>query len=127
MVECSVARPNTSRKERATRVNEIFAALADPTRRAILESLARGEARVTDVAAPFGVSLNAVSKHIQVLERAGLVRRRVVGRDHFLAFDGDVLDHADQWLRTTRSFWASRLDDMERLLKSRGDAKVRGP
>lgn len=66
------------------RLDETFRAMADPTRRAILERLSRGEARVTEVARPFPISLNSVSKHIQILERAELVQRRQVGRDHFL-------------------------------------------
>ena len=69
-------------------------ALADPTRRAILARLSEGEARVTELAAPFAMSLNAVSKHIRVLERAHLVRRRRAGREHFLAFNRAPLDEA---------------------------------
>jgi DNA-binding transcriptional ArsR family regulator len=97
----------------------VFAALADPTRRAILERLARREARVTEVAAPFRMSLNAVSKHIRVLERAGIVRRRIVGRDHYLAFNRAALLAADRWIEETRSFWNARLDQMERLVRQR--------
>jgi DNA-binding transcriptional ArsR family regulator len=120
-----MAREHLSRNERVKRVNDVFAALADPTRRAILELLARGEARVTEVAEPFGMSLNAVSKHIRVLERAGLVRRRVAGRDHFLAFDSATLEQAQQWISSARTFWEARLDEMERLLASRKRAAER--
>ena len=73
-----------------TDLDHTLAALADPTRRAILQRLARGEARVTELADPFNMSLNAVSKHIRMLERADLVRRRRVGRDHFLSFNPQV-------------------------------------
>jgi DNA-binding transcriptional ArsR family regulator len=125
MVECRVTRGNVNRNERIERVNNVFAALADPTRRAILELLARGEARVTEVAEPFGISLNAVSKHIRVLERAGLVRRRVAGRDHFLAFDGGTLDEVQLWIASARTFWESRLDEMERVLETRKRAAER--
>lgn len=68
-------------------IDAVFAAIADPTRRAILDRLARGPLRVTDVAAPFAMSLNAVSKHVKVLERAKLVRRTRRGRVHTLALD----------------------------------------
>lgn len=92
-------------------------ALADPTRRAILQRLSSGEARVTDVAQPFKMSLNAVSKHILVLERAKLVQRRKVGRDHFLSYRAEPLDAAAQWIEQTRHFWGSRLDALEKLLR----------
>jgi DNA-binding transcriptional ArsR family regulator len=106
-------------KNEARRLNALFAALADPTRRAIIEHLARGEARVTEVAEPFAMSLNAVSKHILVLEDTGLVRRRVAGRDHYLTFDSRPLDAAHGWIDSARRFWNSRLDEMERLLRER--------
>jgi DNA-binding transcriptional ArsR family regulator len=92
-------------------------ALADPTRRAILQRLSSGEARVTDVAQPFRMSLNAVSKHIQVLERAHLVKRRRVGRVHYISYRSEPLDAAAQWIEQTRHFWASRLDALEQLLR----------
>ena len=85
-------------------------ALADPTRRAILERLRRGPARVTDVARPFRISLNSVSKHIRMLERAGLVRRRVSGREHVLTFDPAPLGEAEAWIQAARSFWTAELD-----------------
>ncbi len=99
-------------------------ALADPTRRAILARLASGEARVTDVARPFKMSLNAVSKHILMLERAKLVQRRKVGRDHYLSYRSGPLDKAAEWIEQTRHFWASRLDSLERILKEE-DARER--
>lgn len=92
-------------------------ALADPTRRAILQRLSSGEARVTDVAQPFRMSLNAVSKHIQVLERAHLVKRRRVGRVHYISYRSEPLDAAAQWIEQTRHYWASRLDALEQLLR----------
>lgn len=92
-------------------------ALADPTRRAILQRLSSGEARVTDVARPFRMSLNAVSKHIIVLERAKLVKRRREGRDHYLSYRSEPLDAAARWIEETRGFWALRLDTLERLLR----------
>jgi DNA-binding transcriptional ArsR family regulator len=92
-------------------------ALADPTRRAILARLSEGEARVTELAAPFAMSLNAVSKHIRVLERAHLVRRRRAGREHFLAFNRAPLDEAAEWIATQRALWTRRLDKLEDLLR----------
>ena len=91
-------------------------ALADPTRRAILQRLSRGEARVTAVAQAFPISLNSVSKHIRVLERARLVRRRRVGREHLLTLNFQPLDEAARWLTTQRGAWTRRLDALEALL-----------
>ena len=100
------------------RLSIIFAALADPTRRAILARLAQaGEARVTDVARPFAISLNSVSKHIRMLERAQLVRRRIDGREHFLSLDPAPLDEAADWINDQRKLWAWRLGELEKVLK----------
>ena len=93
-------------------------ALADPTRRAILARLAsERELRVTEVAAPLPISLNSVSKHIRMLERGGLVRRRVAGRDHFLSIDPAGLEEAARWIEDQRALWAWRLDELDRILK----------
>jgi len=99
-------------------LDDTLIALADDTRRAILKRLAAGEARVTEVAAPFEISLNSVSKHIRILERAGLVRRRVAGRDHFLALEPKPFDELTQWMQDTREFWSSRLDRLEAALRA---------
>jgi DNA-binding transcriptional ArsR family regulator len=99
-------------------LDDTLIALADDTRRTILKRLASGEARVTEVAAPFGISLNSVSKHIRLLERAGLVRRRVSGRDHFLALEPQPFDELTRWMRETREFWSSRLDHLEAALRA---------
>ena len=98
-------------------LDRTLTALADPTRRAILQRLSSGEARVTEVAQPFRMSLNAVSKHILVLERAKLVKRRKVGRDHFLSYRPEPLDAAAKWIAETRNFWAKRLVALEQLLR----------
>jgi DNA-binding transcriptional ArsR family regulator len=100
-------------------------ALADPTRRAILQRLIGGEARVTDLAAPFSISLNSVSKHIRLLERAHLVRRRVSGREHFLRLDPRPLDEAAAWIERTRAFWNSKLDALEAALKAEDETTRR--
>src|SRR6185436_17692159 len=80
-------------------------ALADATRRAILLRLSQGETRVTELAQPFDMSLNSVSKHIRMLERAQLVRRRVAGREHWLALDPSALDKLNAWLKRQRGIW----------------------
>jgi DNA-binding transcriptional ArsR family regulator len=108
-----------ARKEAASRVarlDAVFSALADPTRRAIIERLSRSEARVTELAEPFDMSLNAVSKHIRVLEASGVVARRRQGRDHILSINARSLDEVDGWIERTRRYWEKRLDAMERLL-----------
>jgi len=99
-----------------TRLDRTLSAIADRTRRAILLRLREGETRVTDIAAPFRMSLNAVSKHVRVLERAGLVRRDVRGREHWLVFDGAPLESAAEWIQSTRRFWNERLDALEDFL-----------
>ena len=99
-------------------LDDTLVALADDTRRSILKRLAAGDARVTEVAAPFGISLNSVSKHIRILERAGLVRRRIAGRDHFLSLDPEPLDEAARWMLRERQAWTARLDKLEAALRA---------
>ena len=98
-------------------LDQTLVALADPTRRAILQRLAHGEARVTELARPFAISLNSVSKHIRMLERARLVRRRRAGREHLLSFNPQALDDAAAWIEAQRAFWTGRLDALERELR----------
>ncbi len=99
-------------------LDDTLVALADETRRSILKRLAGGDARVTEIAAPFDISLNSVSKHIRILERAGLVRRRVAGRDHFLSLDAAPLDAAAAWMQRERAAWDLRLDKLEAALRA---------
>ena len=99
-------------------LDDTLVALADETRRSILKRLAGGDARVTEVAAPFDISLNSVSKHIRILERAGLVRRRIEGRDHFLSLDAAPLDAAAAWMQRERAAWDVRLDKLEAALRA---------
>ena len=87
----------------------IFNALCDPTRRAILARLTDTEARVTDIAGDFPISLNSISKHIRMLERAGLLRRSVVGREHLLSLNAQPLAEAAAWIEHYRRFWENRL------------------
>ena len=100
-------------------LDETLTALADPTRRAILARLAsEGEARVTDVARPFAISLNSVSKHIRILERARLVRRRRVGREHLLRIDPRPIEDAAAWMHARTAQWSGRLERLARVLDS---------
>lgn len=98
-------------------LDETLQALADPTRRAILERLSAGEARVTEIARPFAISLNSVSKHIQMLERADLVRRRRDGREHILSLNPAPLDEAAAWIERQRGLWTFRLGTLDAILK----------
>jgi DNA-binding transcriptional ArsR family regulator len=95
----------------------IFAALADATRRAIIEQLRKGEATVGEVAAPHDMSLPAVSKHLRVLEDAGLLRRRVEGRTHLLTVNAKPLAQATDWLERQRKFWEGSFDRLATLLE----------
>ena len=101
----------------------VFAAIADPTRRAILRKLGEQPARVTDIAKAFPVSLAAVSKHLMVLERAGLIERRVEGREHICRLNAMPLEQASRWLEETHAFWEQRLDALERHLVEKRKGK----
>jgi DNA-binding transcriptional ArsR family regulator len=105
-------------------LDRTLTAMADPTRRAIIQRLSQGEARVTELAHPFAMSLNAVSKHIRVLERARLVQRRQAGREHFLSFDPRPLDEATAWIERQRTIWAARLDVLDALLRAEDAAAM---
>ena len=106
-------------------LDQTLIAIADPIRRAILQRLSAGEVRVTELARPFAVSLNAVSKHIRVLERADLVRRRRVGREHLLSFNPLALDEASGWIEAQRALWAARLDRLDALLEAEDQGDIR--
>jgi DNA-binding transcriptional ArsR family regulator len=99
-------------------LTQTLTALADPTRRAILQRLSRGEMRVTTIADPFSMSLNGISKHIRVLEEAHLIRRRRVGREHLLSVNPRGLDQAATWIERQRAFWTARLDTLEATLRA---------
>jgi DNA-binding transcriptional ArsR family regulator len=107
--------------EGSAALDGVYRALADASRRAIVWRLAaEGQLKVTDLARPFDMSLNAVSKHIKVLEQAGLVRRRVVGRDHWLSLHSEPLAAAYSWIGLYQRFWESRVDTLATLLEARG-------
>ena len=105
-----------------TQLNETFAALSDPTRRAILARLAEGEAQAGDLAAPFGMSLPAVSKHLKVLEKAQLIRRRREGRIHRFTVNPQPMQAAMSWVEQYSAFWEQQLGALERYLELTGDS-----
>src|SRR4051812_34253771 len=99
------------------RLNGAFHALAHPVRRDMLRRLTEGELTVGELADPVAMSLAAASKHVQVLERAGLVRRTVAGRRHVCRLDPAPLTSAAEWLRFTERYWNERLDDLQKLFE----------
>ena len=101
----------------------VFGALSDPTRRQILRRLSKGPVPVTELAEPFDMSLPAVSKHIRVLEKAGMVRRHREGRVHRLELEAQPMKTAVDWIAEYRQFWESSLDSLERYLEETDPAK----
>lgn len=104
--------------EENLQLDDVFHALADPTRRAMLRSLAHGETSIGELAAPYQMSLAAASKHVKVLERAGLLRRTVRGRTHVCRIQSGPLARADEWLRFYERFWNTRLDALDEALEA---------
>jgi len=100
------------------RLDAVFQALADPTRRAMLHSLAEGERSIGELAAPFQMSFAGASKHVKALERAGLVRRTVRGRTHVCRLSPEPLADAHDWLRYYKRFWNQRLGARELLFQA---------
>jgi DNA-binding transcriptional ArsR family regulator len=109
----------------ARQLSQVYGAIADPTRRAILGMLVEGEVTVGTLAGRFPISFNGVSKHVKVLEQAGLVRRRVSGREHWLTLRPAPLRGASRWLEHYREFWEDRLDALEDFLVNPEDRPVR--
>ena len=105
----------------AATLDRVFHALADPTRRAMLRALTPGEMTVGELGDPFEMTFAAASKHIKVLEGAGLVERRVLGRSHFCRLQARPLAAADTWLRFYERFWTDRLDRLEKHFSQRGE------
>jgi DNA-binding transcriptional ArsR family regulator len=97
----------------ASALDRVSAAISDPTRRAIMERLARGPARISDVAQPFSITLTGFCKHVRVLERAGLVRRTRHGRENTLELSPEPLRHVGRWILQYEQFWQARLDRLE--------------
>jgi DNA-binding transcriptional ArsR family regulator len=111
-------------KQKDASLDDVFHALADPTRRAMLRSLAGGEQMIGELAAPFRMSFAAASKHVKVLEGAGLVRRRVQGRSHFCRIEPAPLAAADEWLRYYKRFWTGQLEALDQLLQAEDRASA---
>jgi len=104
---------------KSEQLDGVFNALCDPTRRAILARLTDSDARVTEIAAGFPISLNSISKHIRMLERAGLLRRSIVGRDHVLTLNAGPLADAQAWIEKYRRFWEGRLAALDAFVTSK--------
>lgn len=107
-------------------LNRVFSAVADPTRRAILASLRNKSATISEIASSFPVSLNAISKHVMVLERAGLIHRNVQGREHVCSLSAGPLQDATAWLEHYRHFWEVRLDALENYVARKAKTAKRG-
>jgi DNA-binding transcriptional ArsR family regulator len=106
-------------------LDRVFGAIADPTRREILTRLSAADERVTDVARHFSISLNSVSKHVRVLEQAGLVTRSVQGRNHVLSLNAAPMAEAADWIEYYRVFWTDRLASLDRFVTGRLAADAR--
>jgi DNA-binding transcriptional ArsR family regulator len=106
-------------KYAGTALDDVYGAIAHPARRRLLDRLSEGDATVSELAAPFSMSLAAVSKHIRVLEGAGLVRRTIEGREHTLSLQPASLRPAASWLDTYRAFWETRLDLLDARIRAR--------
>lgn len=113
-------------KYNETQLDQVFSALSDPTRRAIVSRLANGKATVGELAEPFGISLPAVSKHLRVLESARLINRTIEGRVHHCELNAEPLQQAEDWIEHHRQFWTSRLDDLARYLENTPKEKKHG-
>src|SRR5690242_1337573 len=99
------------------RLDMTFRALADPTRRGMIASLALGDKSIGELAEPFAMSFAGASKHVKVLEDAGLLKRRKVGRTHVITLEARPLEEAERWLRQWEKFWTVRLDRLEALIE----------
>jgi DNA-binding transcriptional ArsR family regulator len=102
------------------RLDLVFQALGNRTRRALLRRLSKGAARVTDLASPFDMSLAAISRHLTVLERAGLIDRSINGRVHSCALDVGPMATAEEWLCAYREFWTGQLDRLAEFVEEQG-------
>jgi len=98
-------------------LNLVFSALSDPTRRAIVARLAQGEISVTELAEPFDMTLPAISRHLRVLEKAGLLHRRIEGRVHHLSLNAGPMQSAAAWLETYRIFWEDSFNALAKLVE----------
>jgi len=106
-------------------LDRTYQALADPTRRAIVERLARGSASVSELAEPFAMSLPAIVQHLKLLEASGLVRSEKVGRVRTCTLDTATLSEAERWIAERRALWERRLDRLDALLAATGPVSAR--
>ena len=106
-------------------LSDVLTAISHPTRRAIIAQLANGPARFLDVATPFDTALNAVTKHLKLLERAGLIERRKQGREVFISFRGEALREVAGWVNEYERFFNQRLDQIERYFADKKEKRVR--
>jgi DNA-binding transcriptional ArsR family regulator len=111
---------------RMDQLADVLTALSHPTRRAIIGQLARGPARFLDIAKPFDTALNAVTKHLKMLERAGLIERRKQGREVFISFRGEPLRQVAGWMHEYEQFWNERLDRFDQYFRNKRK-KEKGP
>jgi DNA-binding transcriptional ArsR family regulator len=105
------------------RLTNVLAAISHPSRRAIIGQLAMGPARFTDVASSFDTALNAVTKHLKLLERAGLIERKKQGREVFISFRGEPLRQVAEWVHEYERFWNERLDQFQQYFKDKKQKK----
>lgn len=106
------------------RLDRVFSALADPTRRAIVGKLARGSATIGELASPFSMTLPAITKHIKVLERAGLLERKIDGRVHHCRLSGAPMSEAAAWIERHHRFWSEQLDSLSDYFAGRAGKRV---
>jgi DNA-binding transcriptional ArsR family regulator len=111
--------------EQQTHLDAVFHALADPTRRAMLGQLAERELTIGELATPFSMSFAGASKHVRVLENAGLVMRTIQGRTHLCRLQAARLAEANEWLRRYERLWNDRLDTLESLLRAEDEAAAK--
>ena len=107
----------------AASLDSVFSALGDPTRRRIVERLARGRMTISDVAAGIPISQPAISKHVKTLEQSGLIRREISGRVHYLELAPETMDAATSWIERQRRYWNAALDKLDAYLKAEKDTK----
>jgi DNA-binding transcriptional ArsR family regulator len=104
-------------------LTDVFTAISHPTRRAIISQLAAGPARFTDIAKPFDTALNSVTKHLKLLERAGLIERKKQGREVFVSFRGEPLRQVAGWVHEYEKFWNTQLDQFEQHFQEKKENK----
>ena len=108
---------------RVDELTDVMTALSHPTRRAIIDHLANGPARFLEIAKQFDTALNAVTKHLRLLERAGLIERRKQGREVYISLRGEPLKEVAQWVHVYERFWNQRLDEFEHYFKDKNSTK----